>query len=158
VNGVGPIVLRLFDLMPANGSALLHGILAVEFFVQGMLYVMTAVMMNSMLADVVEDVAVKTGQRSEGLIFSADQFLTKAVSGFGVLIAGGLLAMVGFPRGAKPADVAPEVVWSLGAHYAPLMAFVTAGAVGFLMLYQIDRARHLRNLEMLEEREPQPNT
>lgn len=158
VNGIGPIVLRLFDLMPANGSALLHGMLAVEFFVQGMLYVMTAVMMNSMLADVIEDVAVRTGQRSEGLIFSADQFLTKAVSGFGVLIAGGLLASVGFPRGAKPDAVGAEVVWSLGAHYAPLMAFVTAGAVGFLMLYQIDRARHLRNLEMLEEREAPPST
>ncbi|MBN8607003.1 MAG: MFS transporter [Caulobacterales bacterium] len=149
VNSIGPIVLRLLGLMPENGSDLLFAILVVEFFLQGLFYVMTAVMMNSMLADVVEDVAVRTGQRSEGIIFSADQFFTKAVSGLGVLVSGVMLSIINFPSAATRENVTSEMVWSLGALYAPLMVAVTCVAIGLLMLYPIDRARHEDNIRAL---------
>lgn len=55
--------------MPENGPDSLALILSIETFVLGMLYVMSAVMMNSMLADVVEDIAVTSGRRTEGLLF-----------------------------------------------------------------------------------------
>lgn len=153
VNSIGPIVLRLAGLMPPNGSDLLFAILIVEFFIAGMLYVMTSVMMNSMLADVVEDVAVKSGQRSEGIIFAADQFFTKAVSGLGILVSGTLLSIISFPSKASPETVSPDLVWSLGAIYAPVMVCVTSTAIGLMMLYRIDRARHERNLEELHKRQ-----
>jgi GPH family glycoside/pentoside/hexuronide:cation symporter len=153
VNGVVPVALRLLGLMPANGSEALFVILSAEAFFLGMLYVMSAVMMNSMLADVVEDVAVDTGQRSEGLLFSADQFFTKAVSGLGVMISGGVLAAIAFPRDAKPGAVDPDMVQRLGLLYLPTVVGMTLMAIGLLFVYRIDRARHEGNLASLRSLE-----
>ena len=127
--------------------------LAVEAFLQGGLYVMSAVLMNSMLADVVEDVAVASGQRSEGLLFSADQFFTKAVSGLGVMISGGLLAVLSFPRDAKPGAIDPDLIYRLGLLYLPTVVGMTSVAVALLFVYRIDRDRHQRNLASLHASE-----
>jgi GPH family glycoside/pentoside/hexuronide:cation symporter len=153
LNGAIPIALRLLDLMPANGSNALFVILSAEAFFLGMLYVMSAVMMNSMLADVVEDVAVKSGQRSEGLLFSADQFFTKAVSGLGVMVSGGVLSLIAFPRDAKPGEVDPELIFRLGALYLPTVIGMTLIAIGLLFAYRIDRTQHERNLATLRTNE-----
>ena len=147
--GCAPVVLRLIGLMPPNGSALLFACLAVESIVAGLLYVMTAVMMNAMLADVIEDVAARSGQRSEALLFSADAFFSKAVSGLGVLISGGLLALIAFPRDVKTQAPDAEMLWRLGALYVPTQLVVTGCAIGLLMLFRIDRARHEDNLSKL---------
>ena len=149
LNGVIPIALRLLDLMPRNGSDALFAILASEAFFLGLFYVMSAVMMNSMLADVVEDVAVGTGQRSEGLLFSADQFFTKAVSGLGVMVSGGVLSLIAFPRDAKPGAVDPTMIYGLGLLYLPTVIGMTLVAIGLLFLYKIDRKQHERNLAIL---------
>jgi len=147
-NGVLPILLRLVGWIPANGTDLLFGILIVEAFLLGALYVMTAVIMNSMLADVVEDVAATSGQRSEGILFSADQFFGKAVSGLGVLISGLVLSLIHFPSEAAEAGVSGSILWSMGALYVPLISAVTLVAIACLMLYDIDRAKHARNVEV----------
>lgn len=153
LNGVIPVALRLLGLMPANGSDALFAILATEAFFLGALYVMSAVMMNSMLADVVEDVAVQSGQRSEALLFSADQFFTKAVSGLGVMISGGVLAAIAFPRDAKPGAVDPELIHRLGLLYLPTVVGMTLVAIGLLFVYRIDRTRHEHNLASLQAME-----
>lgn len=151
-NGVLPIGLRLLDLMPENGSAPLFVILSIESFVQGLLYVMSAVLLNSMLNDVVEEVEVANGNRSEGLLFSADAFFTKAVSGLGVLISGGVLTLIAFPAKARPGAVAPEVIWNLGAIYVPVVGLITITVVLTLLRFPIDRSRHEANLATLRER------
>ncbi len=151
-NGALPIVLRLMGLLPQNGSSELFILLAVESFVQGVLYVMGAVLLNSMLNDVVEEVEVETGHRSEGLLFSADAFFTKAVSGLGVLVSGGILTVIAFPAQAERGAVAPEVIWNLGAIYIPIIAAITAIVVIVLLRFPITRARHEGNLQTLRER------
>lgn len=157
VNGTSVIVLRLFGLLPENGSPVLFTILAVESFIQGLLYVMSAVLLNSMLNDVVEDVEVKTGHRSEGLLFSADAFFTKAVSGFGVLVSGGILALINFPAKADPDTVAAPVIWNLGAIYVPILAAITAVVIFALLRFPIDRSAHESNLATLRARSLPPS-
>lgn len=149
LNGVVPIALRLAGWLPENGSDAVVAILSVETFSLGMLYVMSAVMMNSMLADVVEDVAVASGRRSEGLLFSADQFFTKAVSGLGIIITGLLLSAIAFPRDAEPGAVDQGTINSLGMLYLPTVICMTAIALGLLFLYRIDRAQHQANVDHL---------
>lgn len=152
VNGALPIVLRLFGLLPENGSEAIVTIIAVEAFLQGMLYVMSAAMMNSMLADVVEELEVASGKRSEGLLFSADAFFSKAVSGMGVLISGGILWLIAFPAKVSPGAVTPDMLWRLGATYVPTTAVFMLFVIIALLRFPIDRARHERNLEVLRER------
>lgn len=153
LTGVIPIILRMAGLLPPNGSNVILLILSAEAFLHGVLYVSTAVMMNSMLADVVEDVAVASGKRSEGLLFSADQFFTKAVSGLGVIITGVLLTSIAFPRDAKPGAVDPETIANLAWLYLPTVIGMTAIAIGLLFVYRIDRERHKANLILLTEQE-----
>lgn len=144
-----PILLRLFGLMPANGTGLLYTILAADTFVSGVLYVMTAVLLNSMLADVTDELAVATGRRSEGLLFAADGFFTKAVSGLGVMISGGVLAIIAFPVQAKTATIPAETLWWMGALYLPVVTIVNATAIAMVGLFRIDRRRHEENLRTL---------
>ncbi len=151
-----PILFRLLDIMPANGTSALFGVLAVDFFIQGGLYVMTAVLLNSMLADVVEELAVINGRRSEGLLFSADGFFSKAVSGLGVLISGVVLTMVAFPKHASPGKVGPEILWKMGAIYLPIVAVLTLLAIFMVWLFRIDRTRHEDNLRALEDTRSKP--
>lgn len=123
-----PILLRLAGWLPAGTSQLTYQVLVGQAFCQGLLYVVTAVLMNAMLADVVEDVEVQSGRRAEGLLFSADAFFSKAVSGLGVLIAGAVLALVRFPQDARIAGARKE----MGHHVLRHMA---RGPSGWLQMH-----------------------
>lgn len=146
-----PILLRLAGLMPANGTTALFVILAADTFVTALLYITTAVLLNSMLADVTDELAVATGRRSEGLLFAADGFFTKAVSGVGVMIAGGVLGAIAFPAHASGATIPPDTLWWLGALYVPIVSSVNVAAIVLICLFRIDRARHEQNLRTLAD-------
>lgn len=152
LNGALPVLLRLLGWLPENGSQALLAILATEYFLQGLLYVMSAAAMNSMLADVVEEIEVRTGKRAEGLLFSADAFFSKAVSGLGILISGGILALIAFPAKARPGSVPAETLWELGAVYLPSVGLLTLVVIFTLSRFPIDRGRHEANLALLAER------
>jgi GPH family glycoside/pentoside/hexuronide:cation symporter len=146
-----PIGLRIMGLMPANGTNLLFGILIVDFMANGAMAIMTGVMLQSMIADVVEDSEVKTGRRSEGLLFSADNLFKKIVSGVGVFVSGVLLAYVAFPQGARPGDVDPNMLRNLALIYLPTIGGFYAVAITCLFLYKIDQSVHEENLRKLQE-------
>ncbi|WP_374656407.1 MFS transporter [Phenylobacterium sp.] len=146
-----PIGLRILGLMPENGTPLLFGILVVDFMANGAMAMMTGVMLQSMIADVVEDAEVKTGRRSEGLLFSADNLFKKIVSGVGVFVSGVLLAHVAFPQGAKPGQVDPELLRNLALIYLPTIGGFYAVAITCLFLYRIDKTQHEENLRKLQE-------
>jgi Na+/melibiose symporter-like transporter len=146
-----PISLRLLGFMPANGTDLLFYILVLDFTANGAMAIMTGVMLQSMIADVVEDVEVKTGRRSEGLLFSADNLFKKIVSGVGVFVSGVLLAYVAFPQGAKPGQVDPNLLHNLALMYLPVIGGFYAVAITCLFLYKIDQSVHEENLRKLSE-------
>jgi Na+/melibiose symporter-like transporter len=147
-----PIAARLAGWIPGDGGALAFWVVSIQAFAQGVLYMTTAVLMNSMLADVVEDVEVESCRRSEGLLFSADAFFSKAVSGLGVLIAGAVLTLVSFPDNAKQQGVADSVAWNLGAAFIPLVLSLSIAVFALLAAFPIDRRRHEANLARLGAR------
>ena len=95
---------------------------------------------------------LSTGRRSEGLFFAARTFVQEAVSGMGVLASSIILGIIGFPDGAKPGEVSPEVVRSLGLVYAPTLVLLYAVSVAILAGYRISRASHERNVAELARR------
>ncbi len=150
--GPAPIVLRLLDAFPPNGSpALLPALFAVNTVVVALI-ITSSILASSMVADVVEDSEVKTGRRAEGLFVAANTLVQKAVSGIGVFASGLLLGAVGFPADARPGQVDPAVVRNLGLAYAPTIAVLYLIALAFLSAYPIDRARHEANLRTLRGR------
>ncbi|MBV9044220.1 MAG: MFS transporter, partial [Alphaproteobacteria bacterium] len=146
-----PMAARLFGLFPENGTPYVVPLLIFFTTVGTALSITCAITISSMLADVVEDSQRKTGRRSEGLFFSANAFILKAVSGMGILVGGLLLAFVHFPEHANPATLDPQIPKNLALAYFPVTFALYAVALGVLSFYKIDRASHEENLRILAD-------
>ena len=101
-----------------------------------------------MFSDIVEDEAIKTKTRSEGLVFSANNLLNKLVANFGILASGFMLTWAGF-------DIAETLLEKeVAASYLALVWIISgavAGTLSIVMLlrYQITRFDHDQQLEGL---------
>ena len=153
VLGPAPVVLRLLGWFPENGSPMLVPSLLVTNLVALTLTIASSIVSSSMIADIVEDSELTTGRRSEGTFFAAMSFVQKTVGGFGIFASTVLLGLIGFPQGAKPGEVAADVVRSLGIVYTPMIVALYLVSIGFLALYPISRAKHEENLRRLAEGE-----
>ncbi len=144
-----PMALRLLGILPGNDWPWLVPLLFVESTVAYTTGLMLLILLTSMLADVVEDNAVKTGRRSEGLFFSVNGLLAKCVLGLGALTAGLMLAAVNFPKHAAPGQVPQETVHALGLLYLPVAIVLSTLSVIALSRFRIDQAAHEQNLDRL---------
>jgi Na+/melibiose symporter-like transporter len=150
---IGPLllILRLAGLLPANGTDMLRGILFVHSAIWIALFIGSAILIASMIADVVEERQVATGRRAEGLLFAANSFILKFTSGIGIYGAGILLGVVGFPEGAVPGKVDTAVLNELAIVFAALTTVLFLVAIGFISAYRIDRKTHEANVQRLAE-------
>jgi glycoside/pentoside/hexuronide:cation symporter, GPH family len=143
-----PVSARLLGLMPPNGSALLLALLFLDVFVTLTLGLMGLVLVTSMVADVVEDQQVKSGVRSEGVLFAANGLVPKVTLGIGAFIAGILLTVVRFPT-YPGAVIDPAIMRHLALAWIPCVVALNGGSVAALLFYRIDRETHERNVESL---------
>lgn len=93
-----------------------------------------------MIGDVIDESALRTGRRAEGLFYAANSFMQKCVTGFGLMAAGILLTVVNLPERARPEDVDPASVDLLVLLYLPSVALLYLAGAVFLRFYRIDRA------------------
>jgi Na+/melibiose symporter-like transporter len=150
--GLAPMTFRLLGLFPPNGSPLVFAILFVDTFVASALGMMGYVLLTSMVADVVEDAAVTTGRRSEGLLFSANNLVPKISIAIGGLLATLMLSAVHFPIHAQQGSVDPAIMTRLALIYLPAAASFGVLSILILLGYGIDQKRHEANLVDLAER------
>jgi GPH family glycoside/pentoside/hexuronide:cation symporter len=141
-----PYIFRSLGWFPENGSEQLFYTLMAFQFIDISLYIMTAIMIDSMITDIVEQSELKTGRRSEGVFFAARSFIAKSVSGIGVLMATTLLSIVNFPKDAKPGAVDPETIYNLGLLYAPTIFVLYLTAIIVIFAYRISRESHENTL------------
>lgn len=146
-----PMAARLVDAFPPNGTTLMVVLLGFFQTTGTALSIACSITISSMLADVVEDSARQTGRRSEGLFFSANAFVQKAVSGTGPLVASLLLTWVSFPEHADPARLDPAIPHNLALLFFPVSFTLYAVALFCLSFYKIDRAKHEENVRRLAE-------
>ena len=151
-----PLGLRLLGVLPANHTTALFAILLVAYLISATLGLTGFIIVTSMMADVVEDAAVTTGQRSEGLLFAANGLVQKCVTGVGTFMSGLLLAFVQFPQGAVQGHVDPLILRHLALIYLPVIAICSFISISVLMFYKIDRSTHQKNLELLGDAPTEP--
>jgi GPH family glycoside/pentoside/hexuronide:cation symporter len=147
-----PVALRLLGVMPENGDPVLFPIILVTAVLDVALIITTQILGTSMVADLVEESEIRTSRRSEGVFFAAMTFTRKAVQGFGVLAATGVLALVSFPKGVAPGLVPEETLFRLGAWYASSLFVIWMLMIACLRFYRIDRGQHEDNLRTLASR------
>jgi Na+/melibiose symporter-like transporter len=150
---VAPIGLRLIGVIPDSwiGSDILALFLFGDRVVASTFSTCGAILVASMIADVVEESQLKTGRRSEGLLLSADNVLQKIVGALAGIIPGLLLTYVGMPENAKPHTLDPAIMNNLALIYLPCTAAFSGLAIATLMFYRIDRGVHEGNLRRLRE-------
>lgn len=140
-----PVVLRLIDWFPDNGTSELLWSLIIIKFIQGLGIVQALVTLSSMIADIADDHELQTGRRQEGIFFSAISFSNKVTSGAGSMIAGFALTMISWPTGPAikaAADVPPDTLIWLGLIYGPIVSGFAVLCVYCMSKYNITRARH----------------
>jgi Na+/melibiose symporter-like transporter len=152
VFGAGPVLLRLAELFPANGSPWLLPILMAHGVVEVAVVVMIGIAISSMIADIAEQNEIRTGRREEGLFFAARSFAAKATSGVGTFLAGVMLDLITFPRGAAPGEVDSWTIFKLGIVLGPALMVLYSIALLCISRYDISREGHEEHLEILAER------
>ena len=105
-----------------------------------------------MLADVVEETELRTGQREEGVFFAANTFIQKCVSGLGIFSSSLLLTLANFPAHANPGTVPTTVITRLSEYYIGTFVLLIFASAGCVVAFRITRARHMENLAALELR------
>lgn len=137
-----PYLARIADIFPANGEPLLLPLLLL-FIATGTGALVAALILKiSMLTDVIEDDAERSGTRSEGIFFAGNFFIQKVVSGAGVFISSAILAFAAFPDQAVPGDVADPVLTNLALQYVVLIVILGLTAAAIVSRFPIEQTDH----------------
>ena len=108
--------------------------------------IIVASTIGSMVMDLVEKIQLRTGRREEGLLISARSFAQKAVSGFGLTIAGFLLSIINFPTGVKSDLIPQKTLDLLAMTYVPISVCCFLLALSFVSGYTLTREDHESNI------------
>ena len=147
------ICVRLFtDWLPDNGTPELLAMLLSFVFLAALCSPAVMITLNSMFADIADEQELKTGERQEGVIFSARSFSMKAGGAMASILGGLALDLISFPRGAAPGDVAPETLFHLGLVAGPLTSVFGLMILAFYLGYKLDRGRMAEIQAQLAER------
>lgn len=136
------ICLRLFtDWLPDNGTPELLGLLLTFVFTAGLCSPAVMITLNSMFADVSDEQELLTGERQEGIIFSARSFAFKAGGSLASIFGGIALDLIAFPRGAEQGEVPADVLFRLGLVAGPITSVLGLLILAFYLSYRLDRNR-----------------
>ena len=144
-----PVVLRLVGVLPENGDPFVFWFVFVAGVIDVGLVICFQILSSAMMADLVEQSELKTGRRSEGVLFSTITFIRKSVQGFGLILASFVLHWAAFPAGASVEQVSDETVWRLGAYYVPTILALWLSMMAAISAYKLDRGTHEENLKQL---------
>jgi Na+/melibiose symporter-like transporter len=149
---VFPIAMRLREIFPANGTALLFWIMLALGFAETVLFLVFDVASQSMTVDITERAELDTGRRSEGVITSAVTFASKCAYALGTFLGGLTLSLIEFPTETAVGEVAPDVIFDLGLVYGPLILVIYLGSVYAISRYPMSRMQYEETLARLEDR------
>jgi glycoside/pentoside/hexuronide:cation symporter, GPH family len=152
VTAVGPLSLGLLGLMPAYGSNQLLAVLMGNYTVSLFLALCCHMLLGSSIADTIDDIAVRTGARSEGMLFAGYSVLDKFSNGGGAFVAGAIVSAAAFPTSAVPGTVDPQILRNMVLTNLPIVVLFNLASIFCLSRYSLTRADHERNAAILAQR------
>jgi GPH family glycoside/pentoside/hexuronide:cation symporter len=147
-----PYILLLSGYWPPLGSWLAVYIYSAFIVLEVFCSIIGNVLLDSMMADVVEDSEISTARRSEGLFYAARGFSLKAVSAGGIIGAGTIISMVGLDGITSLEAVTDEIRFDLAIFFLPLYCGLYLIGLYMVSRYKIDRNLHNENLRALASR------
>ena len=147
-----PFIFAYFGFFPSNDSVYLNYAIFVPLAVGYTLFGLGYITMDSALVDIADDHELRTGYRSEGVIFSVKSFASKSTQSIGALIAGFGLEVINFPEKAVMGQLSAETENGLLILNGPLyLGFYIAATIIIISLYSITRDSHEKTLQKLED-------
>ena len=147
-----PYILLLSGFWPELGSWTSLYIYSGFIVMEVICGIIGGVLLDSMMADVVEDSELKTQRRSEGLFYAARGFAAKAVSAGGIIGAGSIVSLVGLDGITSLGDVTDEIRMDLATLFLPTYCGLYLLGLMIVSKYQITRENHDENVQELAER------
>lgn len=144
INCIWFIGARLMDWLPANGDAVLYGLLLLNNGIAVFTIVGLQAISASLTADIVDEHEVQTEQRQEGVMFAAGTFVQKATIGIGTLLAGVVIDLSGVQADSLPGQVEPDILFALGSFTLLVTATPAVLAAYFNSKIRLGRAEHSR--------------
>ncbi|MFP6808532.1 MAG: MFS transporter [Pseudomonadales bacterium] len=146
-----PYILLLSGYWPEFGSWNALYLYSAFVVAEVVCSIIGGVLLDSMMADVVEDSQVVTSRRSEGLFYAARGFAAKAISAGGIIGAGTIVSLVGLDGISGVEDVTYEIRYDLATFFLPLYCSLFLAGLWVVNMYKIDRSVHSENLEKLKQ-------
>ncbi|MDC0565487.1 MFS transporter, partial [Amylibacter sp.] len=142
----------VMDYLPDVGEGIfstLWWIWSVHQFVENFLWTIFWILIASMFSDIVEEHQVNIGARLDGLVLSANNFINKSLSSFGIILSGILLNLVGFDS-ANSELAKQHAAQMLGAFHIYTILLFFPFALYFIGKYRITYSSHMDNLEEIK--------
>jgi GPH family glycoside/pentoside/hexuronide:cation symporter len=130
---------RLLGWLPENGTSFLFVLVYLQAMITTALYILRTVNLHSIMADIADEHELATGRRQEGVFFAASTFALKFVMGFGYMVAGPLLDLVGLEAGVAPGEASESALLGIGIVVGPVLALFFT--VPWWMASKIDVSR-----------------
>jgi Na+/melibiose symporter-like transporter len=144
LNSMWMIGARLLDLLPDNSHASIYLLQVANTVIAVFVIVALQVLGVSLTADVLDEQELHTGKRQEGVFFAASNFIGKATTGFGALIAGLIVELSGIAPGSEPGTVAEPVLNIMGGLTMAIIFALTFSAFLVFRRIRLSRADHAR--------------
>ena len=113
--------MKLMGWLPEQ-SSIVFALVFLNYAIFVTMSILRTVSNHAMLADIADEQELATGQRQEGVMFAAAFFSAKFISGFGYMIAGPFLDLIGLETGVQPGEAPAQVIWGLGLIMGPGLA------------------------------------
>jgi Na+/melibiose symporter-like transporter len=147
--------LRLLGLLPENHDPMLMLYLLANAAGFTFSLGLGTVAVLSMLGDIIDENELVTGERQEGLFYSARAFFAKASYSFGHFFAGIMLEyFIELPFKAVPGALEADVLTRLGLTAGPMMGASALIALVIYSRYNLTRDRHKEIMDSLASRPP----
>lgn len=147
--GIAPYLLRFAGWFPENNDPILIPLLFTLVAISNGMAVAGGMLTQSMGADIIEASQEKTGERTEGLFFSAYFFTQKCATGIGIFLAGTIITASGFPAKARPGEVPSAVLDHFAFYFVIAVALISLSAITAISRFPITRADHERRIANL---------
>jgi len=115
--------LKLLGWLP-DSSALVFSLLFANYTLNTVCNIVRTMSSHALIADIADEQDLATGQRQEGVMFAAAFFAAKFITGFGYLVAGPFLDLIGLEPGMQPGETPASVHWGLGLIMGPGLALL----------------------------------
>ncbi len=131
--------LKLLGWLPDNQS-LVFAIVFVQYALYVCFTILRTIANHSLLADVADEQELHSGERQEGVMFAAAFFSAKFITGFGYLVGGPFLDLIGLEAGAQPGTTPASVELGIGLVMGPGLALLMLVPVWMAFSLRLSRA------------------